>query len=139
MTRAPGSPAEDSAVAALPSFNWGAFLMPPIWGVAHGQWAGVFFLPAWAFVDNVLRGERVFGPGTLALGVAMALATLALQFVFARNANRVAWGRARDGLSLEVFLRRERYWAIASALLAVGMAAWIWAYISRYGVALPAR
>jgi hypothetical protein len=125
--------------AGLPRFNWGAFLMPPIWGVAHGQWAGVFFLPAWAFVDNVLRGESAFGGWTIALGLVMALATLGLQVGFAMNANRVAWGNAQQGLTLEAYLRRQRYWAIASAVMAVGMAVWIAAFIAKYGTALPAQ
>lgn len=139
MTYTPDSPAEEPTQPELPPFNWGAFLMPPIWGVAHGQWAGVFFLPAWAFVDNVLRGERAFGVWTLVLGAGMVLATLALQFAFARNANRVAWRHADGRLTVEAFVRRQRYWAVASALLAVGMAVWIWAYIARYGVALPVK
>lgn len=113
--------------------------MPPIWGVAHGQWAGVFFLPAWAFVDNVLRGESAFGAWTIALGLGMALATVGLQIGFAMNANRVAWGKAQPGLTLEAYLRRQSYWAIASAVMAVGMAVWIGAYIARYGTALPAK
>lgn len=129
----PGIPRE------LDRFNWGAFLMPPIWGVAHGQWPGVFFLPAWAFVDNVLRGERVFGVWTQVVAGAMVLATLALQYAFARNANRVAWGKSRGRVPVETFLRRQRVWAIASALLAVGMGVWIWAYIARFGMALPAK
>jgi len=125
--------------AGLPRFNWGAFLMPPIWGVAHGQWAGVFFLPAWAFVDNVLRGESAFGGWTTILGWGMVVVTLGLQVGFALNADRVAWRKRRVDLTLEVYLRRQRYWALASAVMAVGMFAWIWAYISRYGTALPVR
>lgn len=125
--------------AGLPRFNWGAFLMPPIWGVAHGQWAGVFFLPAWAFVDNVLRAERAFGVWTTVLGWVMVLATLGLQVGFAMNADRVAWRKRREGVTLETYLRRQRYWAIASAVMAVGMAVWIAAYIARYGTALPAK
>ncbi|MDP2232926.1 MAG: hypothetical protein Q8K89_04765, partial [Actinomycetota bacterium] len=77
--------------ASLPRFNWGAFLMPPIWGVAHGQWAGVFFLPAWAFVDNVVRAGRSFGAWSTVMGAAMVLATLALQVLFAMNADKIAW------------------------------------------------
>jgi hypothetical protein len=44
--------------APIPRFNWGAFFIPPIWGVANGQWPGVFFLPLWVFIDNMLRGPQ---------------------------------------------------------------------------------
>lgn len=131
--------AGSDAPEGLPRFNWGAFLMPPIWGVAHGQWAGVFFLPAWAFVDNVLRAERAFGVWSVVLGVLMVFATLGLQFAFARNADRVAWRRASGRIDLATYLRNQRYWAIGCALLAAGMAVWVYAYIARYGTALPTR
>ena len=121
---------------ALPRFNWGAFLAAPVWGVAHGQWAGVFFLPAWAFVDNVVRGPRAFGVWSLVLGWGMAAATLALQVAYAANANRVAWHRSRGTLDVARYLRAERVWAIGGAIIALGMAVWIYAYIARYGVAL---
>lgn len=113
--------------------------MPPIWGVANGQWAGVFFLPAWAFVDNVLRGDSAVGDWSRFLGWGMVVATLALQIGFALNANRVAWRRARGRMPLERYLKQQRYWAVASAVMAVGMAVWIGAYIARYGAALPAK
>ncbi len=140
---APGTPGAHAAASdgpeGLPRFNWGAFLMPPIWGVAHGQWAGVFFLPAWAFVDNVLRAERAFGVWSVVLGVLMVLATLGLQLAFARNADRVAWRRAAGRIDLATYLRNQRRWAIGCALLAAGMAVWVYAYIARYGTALPTR
>ena len=113
--------------------------MPPIWGVAHGQWAGVFFLPAWAFVDNVVRAGRSFGVWSTVLGASMVLATLALQVLFAMNADKIAWPRVAADIPLEVYLRRQRYWAMGSLLMAIGMAAWIYAYISRYGTALPVK
>lgn len=113
--------------------------MPPIWGVAHGQWAGVFFLPAWAFVDNVVRGGGDSGAWSTALGAAMVAATLALQVLFAMNADKIAWSRVAANIPFEVYLRRQRYWALGSLVMAIGMAAWIYAYISRYGMALPAK
>ena len=102
---------------AIPRFNWGAFFMPPIWGVWHNQWAGVFFLPAWAFVDNVIRGEQAWGVWTGVLGWTMFAATIALQVVYARNANRIAWSRVKDTLSVSTPAPRKRAeilsWALA--------------------------
>lgn len=131
----PSAPGPDEA---LPRFNWGAFLIPPVWGVAHGQWAGVFFLPAWAFADNVVRGP--VGEGRLRIvGWFMLAATLGLQFVYARFANRIAWAASRDRMSVEVFLRRQRRWARAGVIVSAFMLVWVVAYVARYGAALPVR
>lgn len=116
-----------------PRFNWGAFLLPPIWGVAHGQWWGVFFLPAWVFVDNMLRGPAVLGPWTIVIGAAMGGATLGLQAVYARTANVVAARRIGERAAFEVFLRRQRAWAVAGAAVIVAMIAWIAAFIAMGG------
>lgn len=120
----------------LPRFNWGAFLIPYIWGPAHGQWPGVFFLPALAFVDNVLRGNHSLGAWGTAVGMAMVVSTLVLLFLFATYANRFAWPRAARRMTLDTYLYRQRLWAVAGVVVALGMAVWIWAYIERYGPAV---
>ncbi len=121
---APGTP-------ALPPFNWGAFFIPPIWGVAHGQWPAAFFLPAWVFVDNMIRtGGELTVWGKLA-GWGMLVATMALQAAFARNANVVAYARVADRMSIEDYVRRQRAWAVVGAVTFVGMVAWIAAFSLR--------
>lgn len=117
----------------LPRFNWGAFLAAPIWGVAYGLWSGVFFLPAWAFVDNVLRGPRVFGAWTAALGWVMAAATLGLQYLYARSANRLVWHRSRGTLDLTRYARCQLWWTIGGAVTFAGMLAWIAAFVASGG------
>ncbi len=114
----------------IPRFNWGAFLIPPIWGVAHGQWAAVFFVPLWVFVDNMIRGPRPFGVWSVVVGYAMAAVTLGFQVAFALNANRFAWSRVADQISPEEFRRRQRIWGVAGLAGAVAVAAWITASAS---------
>lgn len=114
----------------LPRFNWGAFFVAPIWGVWYGLWAGVFFLPAWAFVDNVVRGPKAFGVWSTVLGWSMVAATLALQYVFARTANRALWHRTRGTLERDRYLRHQRYWAIGGAITVVAMGVWIALFIA---------
>lgn len=136
--------AEDAHIAAaydpadplppeLPRFNWGAFLVAPIWGVAYGLWSGVFFLPAWAFVDNVVRGPQVFGAWTAVLGWAMVAATIALQYLYARTANRLVWHRSRGTLDLGRYALHQRWWTIGGAVTFVAMAVWIAAFIASGG------
>lgn len=111
--------------AVIPGFNWGAFFIPPIWGVAHGQWAAVFFLPLWVFVDNILQGPRPFGMWSVALGWVMFGLTLGAQALFAAHANRVAWHRVAARVSADQFARRQRIWGAVGAVTFIGMATWI--------------
>ena len=119
--------------APIKRFNWGAFLIPPIWGVANGQWPGIFFLPLWVFVDNTLQGPRPFGAWSVALGWVMAGLTVGAQALFAANANRVAWRRVAERISAEEFARRQRIWAVAGAVIFLGMAAWVTLFLLGYG------
>lgn len=114
----------DDPVPRLPRFNLAAFLIPPIWGPAHGQWAGAIMLPLWLFADSSLR---VAGESAVAAvaAVPVVVATLAVMGWFAKRANGIAWRRVCDRMSVEEYVARERVWAYAalpiSALLA-GMA-----------------
>lgn len=119
--------------APIPRFNWGAFFIPPIWGVAHGQWPGVFFLPLWVFVDNMLRGPQPFGVWSVVAGWSIAAATLGAQAVYAANANRIAWHRVADRMTPEQYARRQRMWGVGGAFTVTGMAVWITLFILGYG------
>lgn len=123
---APGEP-----LPRFPKFNWGAFLIPPIWGVAHGLWAGVFFLPLWAFVDSAIRSTvgRAIWMQVVAWGTLVV--TLAFQYEFGRTANRLAWRRASQRMTLDTYVRRQRLWAIGGAVVIIALAVWILIYLSR--------
>ena len=113
----------EEPVPSLPRFNLAAFLLPPVWGPAHGQWVGVLFLPIWVFADNV---AATLGRGNIAVaGVAIVLpATVAFQAYFAKRANGLAWRRAAGRLSIEEFVRRERLWAFVCAPIGVALLCW---------------
>ena len=123
---APGEP-----LPSLPRFNWGAFFMPPIWGIAHGLWAGAFFVPLWAFVDSAVRSTVDKPLAWRVAAWATLVGTVAFQLEYARTANRLAWRRASAHMSLEVYLRRERIWAAAMGVLLLVFVVWGYAYLSR--------
>jgi len=117
----------------VPRFNWGAFFVPPIWGIANRQWWGVLFLPAWVFVDNMLRSESTLGAWTTVTGCGMAVATLALQAVYARLADSLALRRVQTIAEYDRYMRYRRAWAIAGGLAFVGMGVWIALFITTGG------
>lgn len=116
--------AEDDVVPQLPRFNLAAFLIPPVWGPAHGLWAGAIFLPMWLFADSILRSAGRGAAGIIG-GVVVVGVTLAMMWWFARRANGLAWRRVCDRVSIGEYARRERVWAMVSvpvAVLLLGMA-----------------
>jgi hypothetical protein len=123
--------ADGEPLPAFPGFNWGAFLIPPIWGVAHGLWAGVFFLPLWAFVDNAIRGTADAALWMRAVAWLTFAGTLAFQVEYARVANRLAWRRACDRMSLAAYVRRQHIWAAFGAVTLCVIALWIALYLLR--------
>lgn len=109
--------AAEEAAPVLPRFNLAAFLLPPIWGPAHGQWAGAIFLPLWMFADSTLRtaGENT---ATMVAAVVVSVGTLAAMAWFGKRANGLAWRRRWETVSVTDYVRRERVWAIAAAPVA---------------------
>ena len=113
---------KDKPLYHIPEFNWGAFLMPPIWGAGHGQVFAVVLYPAWLMVDNLLWAA-LHGRGNMVLAMAALLGTLAFMFFYARTANYVGYMRVITEKSPEEYVARERKWAIAMAALALVMVA----------------
>lgn len=109
--------ADDAPVPGLPRFNLAAFLIPPIWGPAHGQWAGAIFLPLWLFADSVVRSAGV-APGGWAGAVIVLTATLAAQAWFGKRANGLAWRRVCDRVGVDEFGARQRVWAAVAVPVA---------------------
>lgn len=115
----------DEPVPRLPRFNLAAFLLPPIWGPAHGQWAGAIFLPLWLFADSVVR-TAAHGLVTAIAAVVVVGLTLAGMAWFGKRANGLAWRRVWDRMSVDEFVRRQHIWAcacvpVSAALLALAL------------------
>ncbi|MDH4139532.1 MAG: hypothetical protein OEV43_03070 [Coriobacteriia bacterium] len=122
----------DPALALeLPRFNWGAFFIPPLWGLAHGQWPAILFLPAWVFVDNMIRKGGTTTVWAVAIGWGMLAVTVALQAVFATHANQIGYSRVAHRMSVGEFARRERVWAAVGAATLLVMVAWIVMFLAR--------
>lgn len=112
--------AEGEPVPALPRFNLAAFLIPPVWGPAHGQWAGAIFLPLWVFADSTFRtaGE---GAATAVAAVVVGTGTLAAMAWFGKRANGLAWRRRWDQVTVARFARVQRRWALAAVPAAAAL------------------
>lgn len=119
-TRGASAPQADRP---LPRFNWGAFLLPPIWGPAHGIWATILYYPAWLVADNVLYAAyEQPTPLSISLAVVVAVVLAAVTIAFAVLAQPYAARRAeRLGVSRGTYLRRQRWWALGCAIGAAAM------------------
>ncbi len=123
--------AAGEAVPRLPRFNLAAFLIPPIWGPAHGQWVGAVFLPIWLFMDSIISTGLRGGVGAKLAASAVVVATVAFGAFFAKRANGLAYRRVCDRMSVETFVRRQRLWAIAAVPLALALLGWaVWFHVA---------
>lgn len=115
---------DGEAVPSLPRFNLAAFLMPPIWGPAHGQWVGAVFLPIWLFMDSIIASAGRGGAATEVAAVLVVGATIAFMAFFAKRANGLAYRRVCERVSVADYVRREKLWAVASLPFAVAIIGW---------------
>ncbi|MDR1088271.1 MAG: hypothetical protein LBL23_03250 [Coriobacteriales bacterium] len=116
-------------LSRVPRINWGALLMPAVWGPVHGQWITILFYPLWLFADTCLTNAVIFGglssgllsTGGLAtiLAATVVLGTAAITFLYASTAGRKAYLRAAERMTLQEYLARERVWAVVCALIAL--------------------
>lgn len=114
----------DEPIPVLPRFNLAAFLIPPIWGPAHGQWVGAFFLPIWLFADSAIVAAVRYG-GALWIPAALVIAgTLAFEYFFARRGNGVAFRRVMHKMTAEEFAARQRTWAFVAIPITVALIGW---------------
>lgn len=109
----------------LPKFNLAAFLIPPIWGPAHGAWAGFFVLPIWLFADSVVVSAVGGSAIRVAGAVLVVLGTLLFQYWFALRANGLAFRRTCDRVPLAAFERQQRIWAFVAVPLAAALIGWM--------------
>lgn len=105
--------AEKAFMEGVPRFNLAAFLLPPIWGPAHGMWAAILFYPAWLLVDNLLYA-MYSQPSVMSV----ALVTVA----FALISQPFAWHRAHGmGKTKAQYLSAQRKWAVGCVFGALAM------------------
>lgn len=117
---------ENRFLEGLPRINWGALLMPGIWGPAHGFWVCLLFYPLWLLADNLTFNAYIDPqPLWIALSIIVLVLTIAATIVFALVSQPIAAHRAEDkGLTRQQYLKRERIWAVVCLILAVAAVAW---------------
>lgn len=117
---------EEKFMKGLPRINWGALLMPGIWGPAHGFWASILFYPLWLVADNLIYAAYVEPTfASIAIAVLIGVVTVAFTIGFALVCQPIAAHNAEAaGISRETYLKRERVWAVVCAILAVIAVAW---------------
>lgn len=113
--------AEEKFLKGVPRVNIAAFLMPAIWGPAHGIWVTILYYPLWLLADNCFVGAFVARtPLSIAFAVLVAVALFAMTLAFSIISQPLALHRAVDmGMSKETYLRRQRIWAITMAIVVV--------------------
>lgn len=114
--------ADTQEIPRLARFNLAAFLLPFIWGPAHGQWAGMIFLPLWLFTDSIIRSAAASPAGIAGSAFAVA-GTLIVSAWFGKRANGLGWRRVADRVSVHDFMRVQRLWAIVAVPVAVALVA----------------
>ena len=129
---------DDEPVPVLPRFNWGAFLLPFIWGPAHDQWVAMIFLSIWLFMDSIIATADKGGIPTTIGGVIVVVLTLTFQAYYAKRANGVAFRRVIGKQTVEEYVKRERVWAIACIPAALLLVAWmVWYHVAIAPVTPP--
>ena len=112
---------ENKFLKGLPRFNWAAFLMPPIWGPAHGIWIAIAFYPLWLIADNVFYlawSEPSPISITIAVSVFAMMLALTIGFAIVSQPFAAHWSEAR-GISRERYLKRQKWWVLVSAIIGI--------------------
>lgn len=138
---------------SLQRFNWGAFLLPALWGVVYNVWTivGMWFLAAFAplflsIVFGVAESNGALSTASLIAVTVVADAFLSFVRVWAGgSANRLFWEReairlrtkpsARPKFTTQSYPLRQRTWA---AWGTVGLAAGVvFTVVSNYRLMQP--
>jgi len=127
--------AEGKIPFQLPKFNWGAALMPPVWGPIHGALSGAIVLPIIIFARNIFQNALALpDEATLvlriivwAITVSILLGTIYFMYFYGKRGYGLAWSKSAISKQPEVtqemfddFLKRERLWTALSVVLFVG-------------------
>lgn len=116
---------EEKFLEGIPRFNLAAFLLPPIWGPAHGYWFTILFYPVWLFLDNMLFGVYIDPSAlTVVLAVLACVTYTAFCVAFSLISQPLAYHRAHaKGVSKEKYLKQQRIWAVVCLVATVAMLA----------------
>ena len=116
---------EEQFMKGLPRFNVAAFLLPPIWGPAHGFWTTILYYPIWLFVDNLFYATfEDPQPLSIVFSLLALVILVGITVAFAIVSQPIAAHRAEDkGVSRQAYLKRQKMWAIGCAIGAVVMLA----------------
>ena len=119
----------------LPKFNWGAALMPPVWGPIHGVLTGALVLPLIVFANRTLITAVELPADTSFLWrgliwtvtVGIIAGTAYLMYYFGKRGWGIAWNKSAISHTPHVtkemfdsFIKRERWWTILSLAFFVG-------------------
>ncbi len=120
---------ENEFLKGLPRVNWGALLLAPIWGPAHGIWATILYYPLWIFVDNCILGAvNDPTPVTILGATLLTVITVASCVVFGIVSQPLAAHRVESlGVNRATYLKREKIWAVVGvlgALAVLALATW---------------
>ena len=106
----------------LPRFSWAAFLMPVIWGPAHGHWLTIVFYPLWIWVDDcIMVATKNPNVLTVVIAVVVTAGTVAAMALFGATAGPKGYLRVADRVPIDKYLRRERIWLVAGIVFAVAV------------------
>ncbi len=116
---------EQEFLKNIPRVNIGALFLPPIWGPAHGMWFSIIYYPIWLLADNTLYGAySQQTPLSITLAIVVVVLLVAVTVLFAVLSQPFAAHRAaKQGLSKEDYVRRERKWAFGCVIGGVIMLA----------------
>ena len=113
--------AEEEFLKGIPRFNLGAFVMPAIWGPAHGFWVAILYYPIWLLADNVLYNayeqQTAFA---IVIAVLVILILIAITLAFALVSQPLAAHKAVDkGKTKEQYVARERIWTVVCVVIGI--------------------
>lgn len=123
--------------AEVNSFNWGAFIVVPLWALVHGAWQVVLmwigvlavpFMVSFALgVIVVALGGRLEGPVLIVATLLGEAVIFAMRLYAAMNGGRIAWendrkrlatGRRKPRSSVAKYLADQRTWMLAGFIIA---------------------
>lgn len=116
---------EEEFLKGVPRLNIAAFVLPPIWGPAHGLWVSIIFYPLWLIADNVFYAAYSAPSAfSIAIAIVVFVILLACTIGFSLVGQPYAAHRAAArGIGKQEYLKRQRIWAVVCILIGILMIA----------------